>query len=584
MGDSELSSNTGFSSDANDKAITLDAEISAQDPHSDSIKGNLQDDRVDHISGYKLAVVVASVALSCFLMLLDNLIVSTAIPSITDTFHSLQDIGWYASAYQFGSAAPQLLTGKIYTLFDTKWTFLALFGTFELGSLLCGAAVSSSMLIVGRAIAGFGAAGIIVGALTIISSCVPKERRPALLSITMGFNQLGLVAGPVIGSVLTSFSNRRWCFYINLPVGAIAAVAIVLLRIPQQTAKSPARLVARQLHRDLDLIGFVLFAPAVLQLLLALQYGGNQFPWNSSRVIGLFSGSAANFIVWFFWNRHKGDGALLPHAMIGRTAVWASGVYQGLLMAAVYGGIYFLPIYFQAINDASPLLSGVYLLPTILPQLVTAASSGLIISKIGYVMPLGFFSSTVLSVASGLYSLLQPGSPKGEWIGFQVIDGIGSGAGLQVFAVNAIQAVTTGKELSSAMAFMVFAQSLGPAIALALYNVIFDASLRTQLAGRVPNVDAQAIIDAGATGYRSLVQPGDLNAVLKAYANSIHRVFFLVAALAASASIFVCGMGWHDVRKKGGPEDERKSTGARQHEMRVESTLAEKQKGLASET
>jgi hypothetical protein len=136
--------------------------------------------------------------------------------------------------------------------------------------------------------------------------------------------------------------------------------------------------VARQLHRYLDLIGFVLFAPAVLQLLLALQYGGNQFPWNSSRVIGLFSGSAANFIVWFLWNRHKGDGALLPHAMIGRTAVWASGVYQGLLMAAVYGGIYFLPIYFQAINAASPLLSGIYLLPTILPQLVTAASSGLI--------------------------------------------------------------------------------------------------------------------------------------------------------------------------------------------------------------
>jgi hypothetical protein len=121
-----------------------------------------------------------------------------------------------------------------------------------------------------------------------------------------------------------------------------------------------------------------LFAPAVLQLLLALQYGGNQFPWNSSRVIGLFSGSAANFIVWFLWNWHKGDGALLPHAMIARTPVWASGVYQGLLMSAVYGGVYFLPIYFQAIIDASPLLSGVYLLPTILPQLVTAASSGLI--------------------------------------------------------------------------------------------------------------------------------------------------------------------------------------------------------------
>jgi hypothetical protein len=167
-------------------------------------------------------------------------------------------------------------------------------------------------------------------------------------------------------------------FYMNLPIGAVAAVAIVLLRIPQQTAKPPAMSVLRQLHRHLDLIGFVLFAPALVQLLLALQYGGNRYAWNSSRVIGLFCGSAANFVVWFLWNRHKGDAALLPYTMIGRTAVWASGVYQGLLSAAIYGGIYFLPIYFQAVNAAGPLLSGVYLLPTILPQLVTAASSGLI--------------------------------------------------------------------------------------------------------------------------------------------------------------------------------------------------------------
>ncbi|KAK6070015.1 MFS multidrug transporter [Seiridium cupressi] len=372
--------------------------------------------------------------------------------------------------------------------------------------------------------------------------------------MTMGFNQLGLVAGPIIGGAITSFSNWRWCFYVNLPVGAVAVVAIILLRIPQQTVKPPAISAVLQLPHYLDFIGFILFAPAVLQLLLALQYGGNQFPWNSSRVIGLFCGSAANFVVWFFWNWHKGEKALLPHAMIGRTAVWASGIYQGLLMSAVYGGIYFLPIYFQAINAASPMLSGVYLLPTILPQLVMAASSGLIITKMGYVIPLALFSTIFLSTASGLYSLLQPGSPTGEWVGFQIIGGIGSGAGLQV-AVNAIQAVTTGEELSSAMAFMVFAQSLGPAIALALYNVIFDASLKMQLAERAPNVDAQAIVDAGATGFHSLVQPTDLNPVLKAYANSIDRVFFLVAALAACCGIFAWGMGWRDIRKKTGPQD-----------------------------
>jgi hypothetical protein len=172
-------------------------------------------------------------------------------------------------------------------------------------------------------------------------------------------------------------ANRQG-FYVNLPVGAVAAIAIIFLRIPEQAAKPAATTVLAKLHHYLDLVGFALFGPAVLQLLLALQYGGNAYPWDSSRVIGLFCGSAATLVVWLFWNRYKGEDALLPHSMIGKTEVWTSGVYQGCLMASVYGGIYFLPIYFQAINNTSPMLSGVYLLPSILPQLFMAASSGAI--------------------------------------------------------------------------------------------------------------------------------------------------------------------------------------------------------------
>lgn len=119
-----------------------------------------------------------------------------------------------------------------------------------------------------------------------------------------------------------------------------------------------------------------------------------------------------------------------------------------------------------------------------------------------------------------------------------------------VKAIIAIQAVVTEEELSSGMAFMVFTQSLGPAITLAICNAIFDTSLRSQIARHVPDVDPTAIIQAGATGFRSIVQDSDLQSVLLTYANSIDRVFYLVAALAAACGIFLWGMGWHDVRKK----------------------------------
>ncbi|OTB16383.1 hypothetical protein K445DRAFT_59331 [Daldinia sp. EC12] len=101
-----------------------------------------------------------------------------AIPRITDEFRSLADVGWHASAYQFGITAPQPLVGKVDTHFKTKWTFLFFFGIFELGSVLCGAATSSVMLIVGRAVARLGATSIINGAITIVSSCASLEKRP----------------------------------------------------------------------------------------------------------------------------------------------------------------------------------------------------------------------------------------------------------------------------------------------------------------------------------------------------------------------------------------------------------------------
>ncbi|EHL01923.1 putative HC-toxin efflux carrier TOXA [Glarea lozoyensis 74030] len=123
--------------------------------------------KLDHeyLTGLKLFIVVAAAAIVAFLMLLDNMI---AIPRITDEFHSLADVGWYASAYQFGSSAPQPLTGRIYKYFNTKVRM----------KFICGAATSSNMFIVGRFIAGFGAAGIATGSITIVSLCAPLEKRP----------------------------------------------------------------------------------------------------------------------------------------------------------------------------------------------------------------------------------------------------------------------------------------------------------------------------------------------------------------------------------------------------------------------
>lgn len=127
----------------------------------------------------------------------DNSIVSTAIPKITDTFHALDDIGWYGAAYLLTLCAFPLFYGKLYGFYPLRWTFLSAIALFEIGSLICGVSPTSNALIVGRAIAGVGAAGIFVGALLIMMATVPLSQRPIYIGLVAAMYGIAGVAGPL---------------------------------------------------------------------------------------------------------------------------------------------------------------------------------------------------------------------------------------------------------------------------------------------------------------------------------------------------------------------------------------------------
>lgn len=207
---------------------------------------------------------------------------------------------------------------------------------FEVGSLLCGVSTSSNMLIVGRAVAGMGGSGLQNGGLTIINAAAPMPKRPTLLGAVFGFGQLGLIAGPLVGGLLTQYASWRWCFYINLPIGAVVAALLIFLRIPDQILKQPPRKVLPTLHKKLDLVGFALFAPASIMVLLAVQWGGNQYEWNSSIVIGVLVGGVAAAGVWAVWNYFKQDAALIPFPMVRKRHVWTSCLVGGFFGAAMF--------------------------------------------------------------------------------------------------------------------------------------------------------------------------------------------------------------------------------------------------------
>jgi MFS family permease len=147
-------------------------------------------------------------SLALFLVALDRTIVATAIPRITDDFHSLGDIGWYASSYLLTLSAMQLIFGRIYRLYDTKIVFLASVFVFEIGSVICAAAPTSAVFIFGRAVAGAASAGVFSGFIQIVIPMVPLHKRPMFQSMFgMVFGITG-VAGPLIGGAFTS--NATW--------------------------------------------------------------------------------------------------------------------------------------------------------------------------------------------------------------------------------------------------------------------------------------------------------------------------------------------------------------------------------------
>ncbi|KAK1051657.1 hypothetical protein LTR74_016753 [Friedmanniomyces endolithicus] len=217
------------------------------------------------LSRIACVLVVVPVILTYFLWFLDLAVISTVTPAITSEFNSLVDVGWYGGAYQLGSAAVTPLTGKLFRSFSIKassprtfvsreaWTFLTFFFIFEVGSVLCGAAQSSAMFITGRTIAGIGSSGISTGALTIITAILPDKAQAQVLGVAQGLGQIGLAIGPILEGAFTEYISWRWCFYINLPAGAVVGVLLSRSRIPEPESKKPAREVLGTAVKSIDL-------------------------------------------------------------------------------------------------------------------------------------------------------------------------------------------------------------------------------------------------------------------------------------------------------------------------------------------
>ncbi|KAF4632397.1 hypothetical protein G7Y89_g5721 [Cudoniella acicularis] len=487
---------------------SIEVQLKVEPETIQMVNGSSVEGPEDYLHGGQLVLLTVTLMLGQFIMGIDATVITSAIPTITQTFHSPFDVGWYGSTYLLTTIALQPTFGKVYMYFSIKLTFIASVLIFELGSVVCAVAKDSLTFIIGRAFAGAGQAAMLSGGMIIITYRIPLKNRALYFAALNSMHGIASVVGPPLGGLFTDIDKLTWrfCFWINLPLGALSVVTgLLCFKSPSRPALS---LKLKEKLAQMDIGGAILLIAGMVCLFLALQTGGTKYPWSDSRV----------------W------GCLLGFALIIGAFVWLQ-MWLG-----------------PGAKGVSAEESGVRLVPYLGSVMVSSLAMGVVLMIVGYPVPLMWFGTALFAVGSGLMTTLQVDTSAGYWIGYQILAGFGYGSTVNLAAV-AMQAALPPEDLSIGNALFLFNNFLGGALAVSIAQGIYSNTLEQRLKQFAPQLNQDIIIAAGAPDIASVVPPALVPLIREAYNDAVTRAFFMPVAGATLAFFFTLGIKWKNITK-----------------------------------
>ena len=431
-------------------------------------------------SNVPLAVI--GLALGILVSVLDQTVVSIALPNIAGDLGGIDNISWVVTAYVLASTATGTLYGRLSDRFGRRGTFIIAMLVFTVASALCALADTMGQLIVYRAVQGVGAGALFAIPTIALSELVKPESRGRMQGAVGALFAIASLAGPLVGGALTDAAGWRWIFYINLPLGVLSMLLVAFaLRLPRPTSRP-----------SIDFLGSALLVGAVVALLLTTEWGGRTYDWLSGTILSLAVGAAALFALFVFWER-RAVSPVVPMRLFSNPTVRLILPATAVLGALLYGSIVFLPTYLQSAFDISATVAGLGINPYMLTFVVASFLSGSRVSANGNARPFLIAGPIAIAAGFGLLSLLDADSNYGMVVVALLVMGVGVGFIMQLLVTVAQNAVQPA-DLAATSAAILSIRGLGMSLGVALFGNLLsrqlgpDAQAGPEVANAIPDV------------------------------------------------------------------------------------------------
>ena len=469
--------------------------------------------------------VLAALMLSTGLVALDSTIIATAVPSVVSDLGGFSQFPWLFSIYLLTQAVTVPLYGRFADVVGRRPVMFFGIGVFLLGSVLCGVAWSMPALIAFRAVQGIGAGAVQPMSMTMVGDMYTVEERARVQGYLAGVWAVASVIGPTLGGLFSQYLSWRWIFFVNLPLGAVAAW--MLFR------KFDER-VTRRSHR-IDYAGAVLLTGGCSLVILGLLEGGVAWAWGSVPGLSVFVIGGA-MLAGFVLVERRAAEPILPLWVFGRRVLTGGNLSAVVVGAVLIGLSSYVPTYAEGVLGTGALMAGFALAALTVGWPLSATLSGRLYLRIGF-RDTGLIGNAALVTGTGLCLLLGPRSQVWEVAGACFVVGVGLGFMASPILVAA-QSVVGWDRRGVVTGINMFSRSLGSAVGAAVFGAIANATLASRfahppasVAGRLPeSVDATSLV---LTGHTQKGDPDVTAFVRGALFGAAHHVFLALVVTAA---------------------------------------------------